>query len=59
MGVGLLNGQITKRDSMASEEGGKGLFTVNTTGVKDRRAVSPRGPGSYPDNFGGANKMLP
>jgi hypothetical protein len=34
-GVGLLNGQTIKRDSMTSEEG-EGLFTLNTTGVKDR-----------------------
>jgi hypothetical protein len=34
-GVGLLNGQTTKRDSTASEEWEE-LFTVNRGWVKDR-----------------------
>jgi hypothetical protein len=35
-GVGLLNGQTTKRDSITSEDGGGGLFRVNTAGFMDR-----------------------
>jgi hypothetical protein len=34
-GVGLLNGQTTKRYSIAFEEG-DGLFTVNTAWIKVR-----------------------
>jgi hypothetical protein len=36
-GVGLLNSQTTKRDSLVSEEG-EVLFTANTVGVKDHIA---------------------
>jgi hypothetical protein len=38
-GIGLINGQTTKQDSIGPEEG-EGLFTVNIAGVKD---MGPRG----------------
>jgi hypothetical protein len=46
-GMGVLNGQVTKRDSTALEEG-DGLFTVNTTGVKDRGLHHQVGLGHVP-----------
>jgi hypothetical protein len=49
--VRLLNGQTTKRDSIASE--GEGLFTVNTAGVKDRGPLRQVEMGHVPKVFMG------
>jgi hypothetical protein len=40
-GMGLLNGQTTKRDSKLRRMG-KGSFTFNTAGVKDKGPSCPK-----------------
>jgi hypothetical protein len=49
-GVGLLDGQTTKRDSIASVEG-DGVFTVKKTGTKERGLFRQVGLGHVPKVF--------